>query len=99
MPQAMGEGDGTAAPGGEGLQIANQIVKRRAPRQPISFEFIRDKNPDILYIVDRDSVTGEAGTHCVIHASGKKPEQVSGYAAWALEMHKRGAKPLVLPGV
>lgn len=27
----------------------------------ISFEFIRDKNPDILYIVERDSVTVEAG--------------------------------------
>lgn len=42
-----------------GVTPAVADVQAETHGDAISFEFIRDKNPDILYVVDRDSATGE----------------------------------------
>lgn len=42
-----------------GVTLVVEDIEAETHGDAISFEFLLEKNPDILYVVDRDSVTGE----------------------------------------
>lgn len=49
-----------------GVAEAATQVQIEGHGQQISFEFIANANPDILYVIDRDSATGEAGAKAAL---------------------------------
>lgn len=62
-------GDGSDARGARGgliydafgVQPVVDDIKAATHGEPVSFEFLLETNPDVLWVVDRDAATGEAG--------------------------------------
>jgi len=44
-----------------GVKAADEKVKVGTHGDNVSFEYVRDTNPDILFVVDRDAVVNENG--------------------------------------
>lgn len=44
-----------------GVQVADKDIKVGRHGQPISFEYILEKNPDWLFVIDRDAAIGREG--------------------------------------
>ncbi|WP_104474609.1 siderophore ABC transporter substrate-binding protein [Microterricola pindariensis] len=63
-----------------GLTAAVPDVDASTHGDPISFEFIREANPDWLFVVDRDVAVGESGGAAALTVLDN--EVVSGTTAW-----------------
>jgi iron complex transport system substrate-binding protein len=44
-----------------GVQVADENIKVGRHGQPVSFEYILEKNPDWLFVIDRDAAIGREG--------------------------------------
>ena len=44
-----------------GVPPADEVIKEGSHGQPVSFEYIKEKNPDWLFVLDRSAAIGEEG--------------------------------------
>lgn len=44
-----------------GVPAVDEAIKEGSHGQPVSFEYIKEKNPDWLFVLDRSAAIGEEG--------------------------------------